>query len=29
MWETDFETFTEDRLKRDFGEFGEIQLVNS
>ena len=24
----DFETFTEDRLKRDFGEFGEIELVN-
>jgi len=24
----DFETFTEDRLKRDFGEFGDIELVN-
>jgi RNA recognition motif-containing protein len=24
----DFETFTEDRLKKDFGEFGEIELVN-
>ncbi|KIY46099.1 hypothetical protein FISHEDRAFT_47922 [Fistulina hepatica ATCC 64428] len=24
----DFETFTEERLKQDFGEFGEIELVN-
>lgn len=24
----DFETFTEDKLKRDFGEFGDIELVN-
>ncbi|KAG6826649.1 hypothetical protein H0H92_014976 [Tricholoma furcatifolium] len=24
----DFETFTEDRLKRDFGEYGDIELVN-
>ncbi|KAF9012623.1 hypothetical protein BDQ17DRAFT_1387289 [Cyathus striatus] len=24
----DFETFTEERLKRDFGEFGDIELVN-
>jgi RNA recognition motif-containing protein len=24
----DFITFSEDRLKRDFGEFGEIELVN-
>ncbi|KIL60117.1 hypothetical protein M378DRAFT_84225 [Amanita muscaria Koide BX008] len=24
----DFETFTEDKLKRDFGEYGEIELVN-
>ena len=24
----DFETFNEEKLKRDFGEFGEIELVN-
>ncbi|EJF60752.1 hypothetical protein BD309DRAFT_871435 [Dichomitus squalens] len=24
----DFDTFTEDKLKRDFGEYGEIELVN-
>jgi RNA recognition motif-containing protein len=24
----DFETFTDERLKRDFGEFGDIELVN-
>ena len=24
----DFETFTEDKLKRDFGEYGDIELVN-
>jgi len=24
----DFETFSEDKLKRDFGEFGDIELVN-
>jgi len=24
----DFETFTEERLKRDFGEYGDIELVN-
>jgi RNA recognition motif-containing protein len=24
----DFETFTEERLKRDFGEFGDIELIN-
>ncbi|KAF7971536.1 hypothetical protein HWV62_20844 [Athelia sp. TMB] len=24
----DFETFNDDRLKRDFGEFGDIELVN-
>ncbi|TRM68862.1 RNA-binding protein Nrd1 [Schizophyllum amplum] len=24
----DFETFTDDRLKRDFGEYGDIELVN-
>ena len=24
----DFDTFTEEKLKRDFGEFGEIELVN-
>jgi RNA recognition motif-containing protein len=24
----DFETFTEDRFKRDFGEYGDIELVN-
>lgn len=24
----DFETFSEDRLKRDFGEYGDIELVN-
>lgn len=24
----DFETFTDDRFKRDFGEFGDIELVN-
>ena len=24
----DYETFTEDRLKRDFGEYGDIELVN-
>jgi len=24
----DFETFSEERLKRDFGEFGDIELVN-
>lgn len=24
----DFETFTEDKFKRDFGEFGDIELVN-
>ncbi|EGO00565.1 hypothetical protein SERLA73DRAFT_50777 [Serpula lacrymans var. lacrymans S7.3] len=24
----DFESFNEDRLKRDFGEFGDIELVN-
>jgi RNA recognition motif-containing protein len=24
----DFEAFTEDRLKRDFGEYGDIELVN-
>jgi hypothetical protein len=24
----DFETFTDDKLKKDFGEFGEIELVN-
>ena len=25
----DFDTFTEEKLKRDFGEYGEIELVNS
>jgi len=24
----DFETFSEDKLKRDFGEYGDIELVN-
>ena len=24
----DYETFTEERLKRDFGEYGDIELVN-
>ena len=24
----DFDTFTEEKLKRDFGEYGEIELVN-
>ncbi|KAJ7592199.1 hypothetical protein C8J56DRAFT_857639 [Mycena floridula] len=24
----DFETFTDDKLKRDFGEYGDIELVN-
>ncbi|KAG5643193.1 hypothetical protein DXG03_001352 [Asterophora parasitica] len=24
----DFETFTEDRLNRDFGEYGDVELVN-
>lgn len=24
----DFEMWTEDRLKRDFGEYGDIELVN-
>lgn len=24
----DFETFTDERLKRDFGEYGDIELVN-
>ena len=24
----DFEAFSEERLKRDFGEFGDIELVN-
>ena len=24
----DFEVFNEDKLKRDFGEYGEIELVN-
>ena len=24
----DFETFSEDRLKRDFGEYGDIELIN-
>lgn len=24
----DYETFTDDRLKRDFGEYGDIELVN-
>lgn len=24
----DFETFTEEKLKRDFGEYGDIELVN-
>ena len=24
----DFDTFSEDRLKRDFGEYGDIELVN-
>lgn len=24
----DFELFNEDKLKRDFGEFGDIELVN-
>ena len=24
----DFETFTEERLKKDFGEYGDIELVN-
>ena len=24
----DFEAFSEERLKRDFGEFGNIELVN-
>lgn len=24
----DYETFTEDKLKRDFGEYGDIELVN-
>jgi RNA recognition motif-containing protein len=24
----DFETFTEERLKKDFGEFGDIELIN-
>jgi len=24
----DFETFSDDRLKRDFGEYGDIELVN-
>jgi RNA recognition motif-containing protein len=24
----DFETFSEERLKRDFGEYGDIELVN-
>jgi RNA recognition motif-containing protein len=24
----DFETFTDERLKRDFGEFGDIELIN-
>ncbi|OBZ69831.1 Negative regulator of differentiation 1 [Grifola frondosa] len=24
----DFDTFTEDKLKRDFGEYGDIELVN-
>ncbi|KAF8885993.1 hypothetical protein BD779DRAFT_1673434 [Infundibulicybe gibba] len=24
----DFETFSEDRLKRDFGEYGDVELVN-
>ena len=24
----DFDTYTEEKLKRDFGEYGEIELVN-
>jgi hypothetical protein len=24
----DFESFNEDKLKRDFGEYGDIELVN-
>ena len=24
----DYETFTEEKLKRDFGEYGDIELVN-
>lgn len=24
----DFETFNEDKLKKDFGEFGDIELIN-
>ena len=24
----DFEAFSEERLKRDFGEYGDIELVN-
>lgn len=24
----DYETFTDEKLKRDFGEYGDIELVN-